>query len=608
MVNSMVLRGGSLLVLGGLLLIACAAPVAPVVSPPVAPTATYELPAASPTAGPTATYELPTPVPAALPTFVALKPATEEAQVYRRVEFSLETDGVFVNPYDPAQADWWVTWTAPSGAQMRVPAFWYQDFDPQTQTPQGEPDWRVRFTPTEAGEWQAQAELIQSGLRSDVVKVSVAPNPGARGFVRINPKAPRYFAFDNGDFYLTVGVNMGWSTGDDVLGDYTRWLDRFSAEGGNLIRVWMASWGFGIEWADTGLGDYSKRMKQAWQLDQVFALAEARDVTIMLCLLNHGAFNERVNPEWENNPYNAALGGPLQAPEEFVTNPVAKELFKQRLRYIVARWGYSPALFAWEWWNEIHWTPITDTDLRPWLTEMTAYLRTLDPYNHLVTHSTANTAAIWNAPELQITQVHDYGGISPAWSFPAMFQVMQHIAPGKPMLPGEFGYSTQSSTAVEAIHLHTGLWAGPFSGYAGTGMPWWWDSIDPAGLWTEFGPVTTFFAGEDLTTLTPKAASVRGGIATGLLLQREDRVLGWVIHNKYTSKDAARVSGPYIPRAVENVQVTLNDLKDGDYMVSWFFPATGAWGDQAGVQVSEGTATLTIPILETDIAFKLTTL
>jgi hypothetical protein len=136
-------------------------------------------------------------------------------------------------------------------------------------------------------------------------------------------------------------------------------------------------------------------------------------------------------------------------------------------------------------------------------------------------------------------------------------------------------------------------------------MPWWWDSIDPAGLWAEFGPVTTFFAGEDLTTLASKSASVRGGIATGLLLQREDRVLGWVINNKYTAKDAARVSGPYTPRAVENVQVTLADLKDGDYTLSWFFPATGAWGEQARVQVSEGAATLTIPMLETDVAFKL---
>ena len=86
----------------------------------------------------------------------------------------------------------------------------------------------------------------------------------------------------------------------------------------------MSAWAFGIEWKDTGLGDYSGRMKQAWLLDQVFKLAEQRGVYIMLTLLNHGAFSTSVNPEWNDNPYNAANGGPLKEPRLFVRNAQAR--------------------------------------------------------------------------------------------------------------------------------------------------------------------------------------------------------------------------------------------------------------------------------------------
>lgn len=544
--------------------------------------------------------------------------ASTPSKVYELIELRLETGGKFPNPYDPAQVDWWVTWTAPSGATLRTPAFWYQDFNPQTLSSQGAPEWRARFTPTEPGAWTAQAELIQTGLRSDPVEVVVVPDPAAKGFVRLNPQSPLHFAYENGDYYFPVGVNMGWSTGD-VLADYTRWLDRFSANGGNLIRVWMASWSFGLEWNDTGLGDYSLRMKQAWLLDQVFEMAEERGVTIMLCLINHGAFNTRINAEWDSNPYNAALGGPLQSPEDFVTDPLSRELFQRRLRYIAARWSYSPALFAWEWWNEIQWTPITEKDLRPWITEMTLYLQTLDPHKHMVTHSTSTGDPIWSASELEIVQIHNYSVYNPAWDFPSPLQRSQGIAPQKPVMMGEFGYSAGGSAPNERVHLHNGLWVAPFLGYAGTGMPWWWENIDKIGGWEEYGSVAAFFAGEDLTTMTPESARIPGGGVSALVLRNETRVLGWVGNDKYNAKDADlaynRAVGEgkdvtnwqYTPPAMEALSFTLKDLKDGAYTLRWFDPAGGDWGEEIPVQVSGGAITVTIARLEGDAAFKLTT-
>ena len=97
-----------------------------------------------------------TPKPA---TRLSLKPLQNKATAYGLVELNVETDGLAANPFDPAQVDLRVRFTSATSKTMVVPAFWYQDFNPSTVQPKGTPVWRVRFTPTEAGQWRAQAEL-----------------------------------------------------------------------------------------------------------------------------------------------------------------------------------------------------------------------------------------------------------------------------------------------------------------------------------------------------------------------------------------------------------------------------------------------------------------
>ena len=106
----------------------------------------------------------------------------------------------------------------------------------------------------------------------------------------------------------------------------------------------------------------------------------------------------------------AALGGPLTSPEQFVNDPVARSYYQQRLSYIINRWGYSPDLLAWEWWNEVDLTPISEKALIPWLQEMTAYLKQRDVNQHLTTNSFSvrSWSPVWKLPELDIVQVHEY--------------------------------------------------------------------------------------------------------------------------------------------------------------------------------------------------------
>nr|HMN61000.1 DUF5060 domain-containing protein [Anaerolinea sp.] len=279
------------LLLAVFLLAACTPPAAP--GPTAAPTS-----APSPTP-PAAKPTPPPPHPA--PTFVKIVPGQAEYKAFQPLEWSLETDGAFANPYDPSVVDLQVRFTSPSGDTLLAPAFWTQEYDPATGLPAGSPGWKVRFTPTLPGQWSAQAVLASPALQSVPQAFTVAADAPAPGFVRVNPRNPRYFAYDNGQTFFPIGLNIGWA-GEQTLEDSPRWMDRLAAQGGTVMRVWMASWSFGLEWNDTPLGIYTNRLQRAWLLDQVFRLAEQRGIKIVLVLINHGMFSIGANPQWNENP------------------------------------------------------------------------------------------------------------------------------------------------------------------------------------------------------------------------------------------------------------------------------------------------------------------
>lgn len=554
----------------------------------------------------------------------------ENGQVerYGLLELNLQTNLQVANPYDPNQIDLRVLFSTPSGKEVEVGAFWYQGYDLQTRQPKGEPGWKVRFTPDETGEWIAVATAPSLGLRSEPFTFNVTPS-SRTGFVRIHPTNPYYLAFDNGDFFFPIGLNMGWWGGCcDPIDQYGRWFDLFTANGGNTIRVWMAAWSFGIEWKDTGLGDYEDRQYEAWLLDQLFRLADEHGVKIILVLVNHGPFSITTNTEWADNPYNAALGGPLSSPEQFVSDPIAKSYFQRRLNYIINRWGYSPDLLAWEWFNEVNLTPISDEALIPWLQEMTAYLRQRDVNHHLTTNSYAmrTLSPLWQLPELDIVQKHEYSSqINSSDQDLASraaqdFQVLAQSIPAKPILLGEFGYSASNygdDVEKTGIHLHNGLWSTTFSGYAGSGMYWWWDVyIEANNLWYHFKGLARFLDGVDLThyqPFSPLQISGSGGSSgqtVGLGLRGENTLV-WLRSDSYTVQASiAACNGKpdsfiYMPPMMEGLFLTLNWMDDGEYTVSWYDPQTAKWLDQAKVTAHNNTLTIPIPSFRYDLAAKI---
>ena len=194
-----------------------------------------------------------------------------------------------------------------------------------------------------------------------------------------------------------------------------------------------------------------------------------------------------------------ANGGFLDGPRQFWTDERARRLYRQRLRYIVARWGYSPHVWALEFWNELG-------EARPeivaWHREMAQYVRTIDPNRHLLSTSTwqgnlDKFAAIWDLPEMDFTQGHHYGALPGLTA-----RIAEHLARWpKPYLNGEGGgpparTGDGQSLDPHSIEFHNSLWAPMVLGSAGTTLPWWWrDRIEPQDLFHHYQAVADFARG-----------------------------------------------------------------------------------------------------------------
>ncbi len=192
--------------------------------------------------------------------------------------------------------------------------------------------------------------------------------------------------------------------------------------------------------------------------------------------------------------------------------------------------------------------------------------------------------------------------------------------PAKPILLGEFGYSASNDgddVEKTGIHLHNGLWSTTFSGYAGSGMYWWWDVyIEANNLWHHFDGLSHFLEGVDLTKYHPFSpllisnSSGSSGQADGLGL-RGKNILVWLRSDSYTVQASieARNGMPdsltYIPPIVDSLHLTLNEMDDGAYTISWYDPQTASWLDQASVAAHDNTLTIPIPAFRYDLAAKI---
>jgi hypothetical protein len=428
------------------------------------------------------------------------------------MDFLITLTAQWTNPYRGDEIRLDLNVVSPGGNHAVVPAYFERGNSGALSV------WKARFTPSEAGEYTGVFVLINAGQQSASKKLAFAVSPSKqKGF--LHGADAWTFRFDDGEAFRGLGENIGWESRSSDDSRYFRGLHenprynyeyllgRLATNGGNFFRTWMCPWNLPLEWKkisnsnrytdDDGYFNASAIQR----MDQLVELAGSLNLYMMLTLDNSVDFQGR---SWQRSSYNRANGGPAASTQEFFTDPRAKSQYKDRLRYLVARWGYSPHIAAWEFFNEIDnlmygiQPRISDEIITAWHREMSDYLKSIDPYHHLVTTSISHrdVAGLDSIPSIDFNQKHIYGhnGRSQIALFPETLYRYSRQA-RKPYVIGEYGVEWDWNKNFDDFadkmdgDFKEGLWLGLFSPTPILPMSWWWEYFDNRGLTSYFAKV-----------------------------------------------------------------------------------------------------------------------
>lgn len=421
--------------------------------------------------------------------------ASDHVALDGRVEARIDLAGQYTNPFDPGEIRVDARIALPNGETREVPAFWNRDTTRSLEDGReviaatGPGFFQIRYAPEQEGahELTIVAADGQGQSTSAMMRFEVGPGKG-RGFVRVDPTDTRALVYEDGTPYVPVGANVCWSNEASAGLDMEAYLEAIAGGGGTWSRLWMTHFGEGwtLEWGEDhptgyyeGLGRYS--LEVASRLDRVFEAAESLGIAIQLVLWQHSQLEADMWSSWDENPYNAANGGPAENSRAFFEHPTAVDLSRRRLRYLVARYAAYRSLFAWEIMNEMDGSKVVIDVVSSWCEARARDLRAMDPHRHLVTTSLMLRPYLvrpeaYASDAYDISQAHAYGG---SFGFAIPRDADALAAFGKPAVFGEFGLDFLGEVEQRdprGVHLAEGSWIALASGYWSGAMSWWWDS------------------------------------------------------------------------------------------------------------------------------------
>jgi hypothetical protein len=432
---------------------------------------------------------------------VALCLATAARAGPKPVEFDFVApdNPAVINPY---ARELWAEVFTPGGQKLTLPAY-YADGGLYS----------IRARPDEVGAYRFGAVsettlgIHKAGLVVSLVTPGSIENTTKTRLpsISLNPSDHRQFLRSDGLPYIPVGANLAWNPSGkrETLAYYRDAFPAFAHANLNWMRVWMAHWdGLNLDWLPSSMGPsprpggLSEAVAERW--DAIIEAAEDNGVYVQMVLQHHGQYTTADNSNWSENPWNAANpGGFLKTPEDFFTDPNARVITLVKYRYIVARWGWSPAIIAWELFNEVHWVDSFrhghEVDVARWHSDVATYLRLVDVYGHLITTSTENLkSAIYE--KMDYYQPHLYAAnlLGAARSFEPAFSTL-----GKPAFYGEEGDDHQpvsDEVKKSGLTIVPPIWASVMGQGTLAAQPWDGWQILEQHRQDELGAVFRFLA------------------------------------------------------------------------------------------------------------------
>lgn len=557
-----------------------------------------------------------TPVIAAPPAIRATPPSTSASVgLYEKFELSVDLAAAYTNPFDPDEVDLWAEFTAPSGKVQKIWGFYNPAQKPSP--------WMVRFAPTEKGTWQYLVKVKdKEGTAQSQTGSFTAAESSHHGFIRIAPNQ-RYLMYSDGTPFYGVGLwyNDSFERNRGAITEAN--LDELKRRGGNFISFFHTP----LETLGTGLGKYDEN--RCSRLDQVFEWCEKRDLQISWDIWFHSFISEAVwgggNARYRENPYRTVTDA-----TGFFASAEAWKYEEKLHRYMIARWGYSRALFLWFIIDEINgtegWEKGDKAAAEEWSRKMDAFFNEHDPYGRPTTGTQSGGIGQWwpggyktfdiAAREIYEAQGHpmpktgkvDPGDESPLrYSYRNYATQTQNLWKGfeKPALVGECGWEHtyyEPGTPGYLAMYHNALWVSLANGLCCT--PFWWawsDMLNDSVVTNQLRYFGQFVADIDFAHLDLQPATVEATGCDAWAMKSDKLIFGWAVNAKTSvAKDAFTISG----------------LKDGEYQVRLYRTWRGRYLDPQTVECHDGKLTVTIPELTTtggraantgnDMAFKIT--
>jgi len=291
----------------------------------------------------------------------------------------------------------------------------------------------------------------------------------------------REFVVD-GRAFRFVGANVAVMYRDEDRARMPETLQRAAADGVRVVRVWASGEGgagdinsIGADARDWPHTHPFRFAPNEWNeeafthLDRVLAEAARNHLRVQLCLTNWWRDTGGVTQylKWAGIEGAADRSAPYGINNEravaFYTNVETRRLYREHVARIVSRrnsvtgilYRNDPTILGYELMNEAQCSTARDDERRAWITEMSAYIKSLDP-DHLVTpgtwgYRTAFERRAWladhNLPTIDYCDVHNYprDDLDTNVDSPAALQsfidnrAAAAFSINKPLVLGEFG-------------------------------------------------------------------------------------------------------------------------------------------------------------------------
>ena len=246
------------------------------------------------------------------------------------------------------------------------------------------------------------------------------------------------------------------------------------------------------------VGAFSPAMVKLW--DDLIGLGERHGIRFLLTPFDTFFMARR----WQHHPYAQARGGPAERPETMFTCPATRAAIIDRLLFATRRWGASPAIFAWDLWNEIDaWYAGGDlAATHDFVTEVSealraeeiarhgrAHLQTVSVFHPNLVATPRLGEVVFRHPLLDFASVHLYepgtldapaNTLVPAEATARLLgAALEQTPPLRPLMDSEHGpvhaFCDKGTTLPDSFDVacfRRSQWAHLASGGAGGGMRW----------------------------------------------------------------------------------------------------------------------------------------